>query len=729
MSISLPEEVGRYVFVATAAICLVGIVAGPRLRGITSRGTVLLPGSAALAFLISLAMRSAPNADSIPFIRLADAGSLLGYVLLAVWMRQLSRKYAPRDKYETRLDSLMVATGVSLIFWSLAVAPSLAHRSWSLDTVMLALYPAVDVVLATLTAQLIYRIGAAVPAMAWFLMAVIVLLIIDTSYTVVWLAYPGLFVPALSAGYLFAYAGFALGLSHPSLTMLDQGACIGPHRPVHRRRGIALVFILLPSVTCVVYPAHGLFDTVVRALLIIVAIGLMYAKLDSALRVAEHAEERSTQQARCDPLTGLGNRARLSEQLPEALRRAAADERTLGVLLLDLDGFKRINDTWGHSVGDEALKAVATRLEANTPWALFTARLGGDEFLVCAQGTHAASVVRRAEDLRALFDEPICLTRGPTLNVTPSIGITTVEPTQDHTAEQVLREADIALYEAKREGKSRSVVYEGAVRAADEFKRHLTHDLEAAIRNHELATAFQPIVSAIAPYPIRGWEALARWRHPEYGVISPEVFIAVAEEHGLLDDLLHRVIQDACDLVLARNASRSGAGAREWVSVNVTPAQILAPGFMNRMLTQLQAAAVPPSWFRLEVTETALMPGDELANNRLRDLREAGIGIFLDDFGAGFAGIGILRQLQFDAVKIDRSFVGPGWSASDVAALQGVINLARGLNVRSLIAEGVETLDDARAIEELGIELAQGWFYGAPAVAAEVTADVGAVLH
>lgn len=713
----LADGVGGLIFTVTALFLLVAIVTGPQRHGVTSHGLVVLPGLAALAFLVSLGARTAPDNSWVAHVRLADISSSAGYVTLAVLLRQLSRKCAPRNKYETWLDSLMVATGVSLSFWSLAVAPSLVNRSLSVDTVLLALYPALDVVLVTLTAQLSYRIGTAVPAMAWFLMAVIALLIIDTWYTVVWLTQPGQVVPALSACYLFTYAGFALGLWHPSVTVLDRGEMLtGLRRRTHRRRSLALVFILMPSVACVALPTHGLFDTAVRVLLILVAIALMYARLDYALRMAERAEERSAHQARHDQLTGLGNRVLLSEQLPTALRHAVAANRVLGVLLLDLDGFKRINDTWGHSVGDEALKAVAARLEANTTWALFTVRLGGDEFLVGVAESSAQMVANRADDLLALYEEPLLLASGSALTITPSIGMTMVEPSRRHTAEQVLREADVALHEAKRQGKARNVAYTGAVRDADELKRHLRYDLEEAIRSHKLATAFQPIVSPSAPYPIHGWEALARWTHREYGIVSPEVFIAVAEEHGLLDDVLRQVVEDACDFVSRRNANRCGTNAREWVSLNVTPAQILGPGFVDRLLRQLQAASVPPSWFRLEITETALMPSDELARDRLEVLREAGIGVFLDDFGSGYAGIGILRHLQFDAVKIDRSFVSQGWSAPDLAALRGIMELARGLNVRSLIAEGVETLADAREVERLGIELAQGWFYGAPTI-------------
>lgn len=716
--IAFPDGVGRLAFVAAASICLMVLVIGPRLRGIESASFVLLPVSAASAFLLSLAARPTPQEAGIAYARLADAASLTGYILLALWLRQLSGRYTPRNKYETWLDSLMVATGASIMFWSLAIAPSLARDSLSAGTLLLALYPAADVVLVTMTAQLMYRIGSPIPAMAWFLMAVSTLLIVDTLYTVLWMSRPGLSLPLLTAWYLFAYAGFALGMYHPSVVTLAQGGvCTGQHPRIHRRRGLALLFILLPSVACVAYPTHGLFDTVVRTLLIGVAVVLVYARLEYALRQAEHAEESSRRQAQRDPLTGLGNRLRLAQQLPQALRNAAADGRTLGVLLLDLDGFKRINDTWGHSVGDETLKAVAQRLQDNTPWALFTARLGGDEFLVCTQEDAEDAVIERAEELRSLITEPVPLLRGLTMSITPSIGITCVAPTPDHTAEQMLHEADVALYEAKRQGKARNVVYEGSVRKSDRFKRGLMHDLKSAIAGRELGTAFQPIVSTMEPHRVHGWEALARWQHPTYGFVSPRVFIAVAEEHGMLDDVFRLIIGDVIDLLRARNGDAGGHTVHEWASVNVTPAQVMGSHFDSGLLEQLRDASMPPSWLRLEVTETALMPGDELAKGRFDDLREAGVGMFLDDFGTGFAGIGILRKLPFDAVKVDRSFVGTRWSEPDVAALRGIIELARGLDIRSVIAEGVETAEDALHVRDLGIELAQGWFYGAPAIA------------
>lgn len=712
-----PDGVGRPAFVVAALICLFALGFGPRLRGIASAGFVLLPASAASAFLLSLVDRLEPAAAETSPLGIADAASLAGYVLLALWLRQLSRSYRPRHRYETLLDSLMVANGASIIFWSLAVAPSLANGSLSADTLILALYPAADVVVVTLTAQLMYRMGAPIPAMAWILMAVSVLLIIDTLYTVVWLSQPGLSVPLLSAWYLFAYAGFALGMCHPSIVILAQGHVpTGQHRRTHRRRGLALVFIIMPSVACVAYPTHGLFDTAVRALLIAAAILLIYARLEYALRLAEQAEDRSRRQAQRDSLTGLGNRLRLAEQFPHALANAAAAGRILGVLLLDLDGFKRINDTWGHSVGDETLKAVAQRLESGTPWALFTVRLGGDEFLVCTQESAQETVIERADEVRALFDEPILLLRGLAMSITPSIGITSTAPAPGYSVEQMLHEADVALHEAKRQGKSRNVVYEGEVRNSDHFKRGLMHDLSTAIARRELSTAFQPIVSTMEPHPVHGWEALARWRHPRHGFISPAVFIAIAEEHGMLEDVLRLIIDDAIDLVRQRNVARNGQRVREWVSINVTPAQVLGPDFVPKLLTRLRLVSVPASWIRLEVTETALMPGDELARERFDELRQAGVGMYLDDFGTGFAGIGVLRQLPFDAVKVDRSLVATRWEEPDLTALRGIVELARGLNIRSVVAEGVETAEGARHVRELGIELAQGWYYGAPTI-------------
>lgn len=710
-----PDGLGQFIFVAAASVCVVAILVGPYAHGITSIAFILLPGSAALAFLVSLATRSAPPTSWITHARLADAASFTGYWLLAMWLRQLSRKHTPRKKYEAWLDSLMVATGASIIFWSLAIAPSLPHGSLSLDTVMLALYPAFDVVLITLTAQLIYRIGTPNPAMAWFLMAVSMLLIVDSLYTVVWWTHPGLSVPALSAWYLFTYAWFALGLCHPSVVALEHGSVgTGRHRRTHRHRVLALVFSVLPSVACVAFPTHGLLDTVVRVVLIVVAIALVYARLEYALRLSERAEDHIRQQAHRDPLTGLGNRLELAERFPQALRDAADDNQVIGVLLLDLDGFKRINDTWGHSFGDETLQAVALRLQVNTPWALFVVRLGGDEFLVCTQEGSQAAVVQRADDVRALFDEAITLSRGPTVSIAPSIGISAVAPYTHPSADEILREADVALYHAKRHARSSRAVYEGAVRETDQFQRGLINDLAKAIHDRALSTAFQPIVSATDPYPIRGWEALARWHHPEHGFINPKVFIAVAEQHGLLDDVLHLIIRDATDFVRRRNSSRATTDPLQWVSINVTPAQILGAYFVPRLLDQCRHASVPPAWLRLEITETALMPGDEMANDRLQELRAAGVGVFLDDFGTGFAGIGILRHLQFDAVKIDRSFIRSGWNDANLAAFRGIMDLARGLSIRSVIAEGVETAEDARRITELGIELGQGWFYGPP---------------
>lgn len=712
-----PDGIGSEAFVVAAVLCLIAIVIGPKLRGVQSWRFALLPGAAAAFFIVSFVARAAAESSWIAQVRGGDFLSFAGYCSLAVWLRLLSRRYSAPKPQEAIIDTLLTASGASLMLWSLAISPGLGRGDLNLDAFILGVYPVLDVILLTLTAQLLYRIDTPLASAAWFMIGLMLMQVVNLLYTIVWIDDPASSVPILSAAYLFTYASFALGLCHPSVRLLEQGH--PEHHDNERGLGGKSVFLVLtiaaPCLTCLLYPSQGTLDTTVRAVLLVLEFVLLNARLGLALKTVKRAERRSRIQSRRDPLTLLSNRADLTRILPAAVAQAHVKGRCFGALMVDFDGFKQINDTWGHAVGDEFLKGIARRLKNSPIGATVCVRLGGDEFFIGLAAASAEEVQRLAGVLLSEFDEPLSVRGGFSTVVTSSIGVYVVAPGQWWDTQSLLRRADVALYEAKRLGKCRVVTYEGELERRDSLRHRLGDDLSGGIRGGQVKAAFQPIVEPQASCRVVGWEALARWQHPQEGFIDPGIFIPLAAERALLNEISLVIWQDALRFIRMQRENSPGSEP-QWVSINVSPAQLLTPVFVERLTNELQANPEEVALLRLEITEDTLIPPDGRIVEGIKRLRQMGVGVFLDDFGSGFSGIDALRRLDFDAVKIDRSFLVGEWADEDATVLRAVVDLARSLGVPKIIAEGVETSDEAQRVQSFGVDMAQGWFYGFPQI-------------
>lgn len=420
-------------------------------------------------------------------------------------------------------------------------------------------------------------------------------------------------------------------------------------------------------------------------------------------------------QATHDALTELPNRSLFFERLEQALAPGSGASR-IGLCYMDLDGFKVVNDSLGHDVGDELLIAVAERLQgcASSPRQLL-ARIGGDEFvaLVIDPPSPATVVALAQRALRAL-SSPVSI-RGRELLVRASIGI--VEgPARDLTPAEVLRSADITMYRAKAEGGNRYAMADPDADATAISRHYLTHHLPAALKGAEFFIEYQPLVK-MADGSLEGAEALVRWSHPRHGVLGPDRFIPLAEHTGLIVPLGHWVLREA--VRQACQWPRGGArGLRPLkVNVNLSPRQLHHPDLVEETVAVLEETGLPPSSLCLEVTETAMIQADEHELKPLRQLAELGVGIALDDFGTGYSNLANLRRLPANTLKLDRSFT-EGLQQDpadpvDLKIVEGIVSLAHTLRL-SVTVEGVETSAQAAQLRELGCDSAQGWYYARP---------------
>ena len=435
-------------------------------------------------------------------------------------------------------------------------------------------------------------------------------------------------------------------------------------------------------------------------------------------------EQALSHDATHDRLTGLPNRSLLWEALRDQLARP---EPAVAVLFVDLDDFKFVNDSFGHETGDELLLAVADRLtDAVRPHDLVT-RFGGDEFVVvCADvrdATQAERIARRLVDALT----PAFTIAGREVSVSASMGLVlSTDPGLD--PETVLRDADTALYQAKASGKARWALFDERVRQGVTTRLAMANGLRRAIENGQLTVHYQPIVDQTTGRAV-GVEALSRWQDSEFGNVSPAVFVALAEEMGIIDRLGQWVLRSSCEQ-FARWQDDLGDLAPAYLSVNLSARQLAGSNLVETVMSVLEQTGLPPRRLCLELTESVFMDEIEGAVGQLRDLCSLGVRLAMDDFGTGYSSLSSLRRFPGEFLKIDRSFVANlKTDPTAPAIVAAVVSLSEALGL-SPVAEGVEGEDDARLLQALGCRFAQGYLYARPMAEAEATAwlrgtDVG----
>ncbi len=430
------------------------------------------------------------------------------------------------------------------------------------------------------------------------------------------------------------------------------------------------------------------------------------------LRLLNNALERASFLAAHDLLTGLPNRRLFGDRLRQALSLARRDRRSMAVLCLDLDRFKEVNDTLGHAAGDQVLKIVTDRLSAVLRESDTLARLGGDEFAVIQpRAEQPRSAVALARRLIAALEAPISLD-GYQARIGISIGIAMTDRFGMAEPTQLLRDADVALYQAKEAGRGGYRFFVPEMNRKLQERRALEADLRAALETGGFRLAFQPQVR-LGDGAVTGAEALLRWARPGSGDMPPDRFIPVAEDTGLIGPIGAWVLREAC-----RCAARWPAGMT--VAVNVSPVQFRQPDLHDLVMAALEGSGLPPERLELEITEGVLLGDTEETLATLHRLRAAGVRIAMDDFGTGYSSLVYLQKFPFDKVKIDRSFVrNLEGDPSALAILRAVLGMSRALGLGTL-AEGVETPAQAEMLREEGCEGAQGYLFGHPLAPAQL---------
>ena len=427
----------------------------------------------------------------------------------------------------------------------------------------------------------------------------------------------------------------------------------------------------------------------------------------------KRAEARITFMAHHDALTELPNRLLLHERMEEMLSRLKRNGGGLAVHCIDIDNFKTVNDTLGHPVGDRLLQEVAGRLRDVLRHEDVVARLGGDEFAILqADIGQTAEVASLAGRLLGVLAEPFDLD-GNIVSASASIGIA-IAPGDGGEADQLLKNADMALYRAKGDGKGTFRFFEAEMDARAREHRQLELDLRTALQAGGLQVHYQPLIQ-LSTGAITGCEALVRWHHPARGMVSPAEFVAVAEETGLINQLGAFVLKRAC------------ADAALWpepikVAVNLSPLQFRSGNLLAVVAEALEESGLAPERLELEITETLLLDKSGLVLATLHALRELGISISMDDFGTGYSSLSYLRSFPFDKIKIDRSFVHDmGESVDSQAIVRAIIGLGASLGI-TITAEGIENVSDMERLRQEGCDEGQGYLFSKARPQAEILA-------
>ncbi|HEV3471029.1 MAG TPA: EAL domain-containing protein [Pyrinomonadaceae bacterium] len=434
----------------------------------------------------------------------------------------------------------------------------------------------------------------------------------------------------------------------------------------------------------------------------------------------KRAEERLIHDAFHDPLTGLPNRALFMDRLGQAVERFRRDPgQAFAVLFLDLDRFKVVNDSLGHTAGDHLLIEVGRRLAACARAGDTVARLGGDEFTILLEGARDAhAAVHMAERVQEQLARP-CDLGGHRLSASASIGIA-LAGIGESRAEDILRDASIAMHRAKSAGKARHQVFDAAMHAQAIEILRLETELRRGVAGAEMCVCYQPIVS-LRDGRLAGAEALVRWRHPDRGLVYPEKFLATAEETGLIIEIDRLVLDEACRQA-AEWRRRGPNGTGPSVAVNLSAKHFAAPDLVEFVAESLERHGLAPDCLKLEITEGVLLSDAEQVKATLKRLRGLGVDLYLDDFGTGYSSLSYLHRIPLTALKIDRSFVGRIGARGEQSELaRAIVMMAHSLKL-SVIAEGIETDAQLAHLRSMGCELGQGNLFSRPASADEVGA-------
>lgn len=624
---------------STAAFALLGVLTvaallvGPRVHQVADRRPWTLIALACLLFGAGAAVR--PVAVELPGVQqaLADVLVVPGYLLTAAGLFLLLQVRRSGLDLHALIDGLVVTTGAAMLAVAFLAVPAAAvpgRPRWL--SVLAALYPVFDVVLVMLLVYLAFTRRNSSRSFVLLALAVGALLLGDLGYAIV--GREGRLIAPHAVDVLFAVAYLCLGAA-----ALDPSVRSFATAPARSVQAWSTGRLLVLGAALAATPAVVLVDAESPAARAVLAAGsalvlvLTVVRATSAVRDYALSQKVFRHQATHDPLTGLPNRAAVVERLSELLAGPSAER--VQVLFLDLDGFKLVNDSWGHEVGDELLVAVASRLRACLPVKATVARAGGDEFLVVLDDAEAAAGERLAECMLHELREPFRLSVSEVV-VSASVGVSMAATTGTYSPDALVRDADTAMYRAKAGGRQRFVVFEPAMREAVRSRVEMELALRHAMASDQFRLHYQPIV-AMSGRRILGVEALLRWRHPVLGDVPPSRFVPLAEETGLIVDLGDWALREGLRQLATWRATWPGW----WISLslNVSGRQLRDAGFAERVRDVLVAEGVEPGLLCIEVTESVVVENDPHVAGNLAQLNHDGVRLSIDDFGTGYSSL------------------------------------------------------------------------------------------
>lgn len=673
---------------------------------------------AEVAFLGGAVLRAVvPGVDATPPGPVALIPDLLvvpGYLAWAYGVVGMLRRRRPDRDDPAGADAVLIGLGAALAVWTLLLEPRLAaaHGSTAIQVVA-AFFPVIDVLLLVFVAQLMFADAVRMPAL-WLLGGSAAIMFTgDLLYAVredgLTAASPLLRV--FDVLVLLSYVTMGAAALHPTMRALTEPQpAVLRSLGVMRTVGIATVMIA-PTVLAVVEPPSTGWNGTVRLVLSFLLTVTVVVRVVRANNSRARAERTARHRATHDPLTDLPNRELLTDTITRWSARAEGEGQEINLLFIDLDRFKMVNDSWGHTVGDELLCGVAARLRGVVRAEDLVCRVGGDEFVILlAPTTPCAQAASLAKRLLDDFVEPFVLSVGSVV-ITASIGVARSDGATE--ALELIRDADTAMYKAKSSGRNAYAFFDRALHEQVRTRVDIEQALRGALDRGELSVHYQPIVD-LATDELSGFEALMRWNHPQLGTVSPLEFIPIAEDTGLIVESGAWLLEEAAAQLVHWRAERAAGLPPLHVSVNISVRQLRDSALVGIVRGVLSRTGLPASALWLEITESGVMEDPEGALATLRALRALGVTLCIDDFGTGYASLNYLRSIPARVVKIDRSFVaGVGEGSHNEAIVKAVVAMAHALGQR-VVAEGVETVVQRDWLRACGCDLAQGWLYGGP---------------
>jgi diguanylate cyclase (GGDEF)-like protein len=660
-----------------------------------------------------------------PFPSIADIGFLAFSAAACAALALYPTDDGGSSRKNRILDTISTTGSIALIAWvTVLSAITRNHAQGDFSYAISLTYPLADVVVLVLSVLILGRVRR--DRMSLFLMAggFVALSVSDSAF--VYLQADSNYTGGIpDLGWFVGFTLLALGgLANDKDDDKDADSGSEQASTLTFVPYIPLLLALVVTVAAAISghgPNRG--QLALAAGLVLMLLGRQYLTLRANIALATNLADREAElhhQAFHDNLTGLANRALFQDRLAHALDLHARDLRPVAVIFLDLDDFKIVNDTLGHSVGDELLTHVAERITGATRNGDTVARLGGDEFavLVESSGDPTIAAGRITDALRGPF-----LIADQRITVAASIGVVSLDPSDEATsADLLVTQADTAMYAAKRGGKGRIELYHDGMSLLELSDKQLSIALTHAIRTNELTVAFQPILE-LATGAVSSIETLARWSHN--GVdIPPDVFIPVAERTGVIGELTTYVIRRACEQAVA--SSQIPGYETLSVAVNIPPQEIGTPELEATIRTMIERYRILPTQLCIEITETGLFANAQAAKSTIASLRALGVRVALDDFGVGYSSLAQLHDIELDSVKIDRSFVERlETDVRQVKFLRTIIRLGQDVDLK-VIAEGVERTDQLQVLKRLGCPYAQGYLFARPMSGADMLAYLAA---